>query len=108
MNESLRGMKDWIRKNRSWTQKKLGETLARKLLGYYNYYGVIGNSRSLGKCQHLVQRIVQKWLNRRSQRRSYNWKGFNEMWKGWGMPAPRIAEGPYEPQSRLQLSYACA
>jgi len=108
MNAALKGMKEWIRNNRSSTLKKIGATLARKLLGHYNYYGVIGNSRSLGKYQNLVQKIVQKWLNRRSQRRSYTWKGFSEMWKSWGMPAPRIVEGPYQPQTRLELSYAYA
>jgi RNA-directed DNA polymerase len=105
MNESLRGMKEWIRTNRSSTQKKLGETLRRKLQGHYNYYGVRGNAKSLWIYQHLCQRLVFKWLNRRSQRRSYNWHGFSEMWKSWGMPAPRMIEGAYEPQTHLPLSY---
>ena len=104
MNESLGGMKEWIRTNRSLTHKKLGETLSRKLRGHYNYYGVRGNTKSLWKYQHFCQRLVFKWLNRRSQRRSYNWHGFNVMWEGWGMPAPRMVEGVYEPQTRLQLS----
>ncbi|MDA1067818.1 MAG: hypothetical protein O3C43_15100, partial [Verrucomicrobia bacterium] len=77
----------------------------RKLQGHYHYYGVRGNAKSLWKYQHLCQRLVFKWLNRRSQRRSYNWHGFREMWKSWGMPAPRMVEGALEPQTRLQLSY---
>lgn len=105
MNESLGDMKKWIRANRGLTRKKLGETLRRKLQGHYNYYGVRGNTKSLWKYQHLCQRLIFKWLNRRSQRRSYNWNGFREMWKSWGMPAPRIVEGAYESQTRLQLSY---
>jgi len=35
-------------------------------------------------------RIVFKWLNRRSQRKSYNWNGFNELLKQFRIPRPRI------------------
>ena len=108
MNASLRGMKAWIRTNRSSPLKTLGESLRRKLAGHNNYYGVIGNSKSLGKYQHRCRRLVFKWLNRRSQRRSYNWQGFNAMWQNWAMPIPRVVEGPYQPQTRLALSYAYA
>jgi len=108
MNESLRKMKKWIRDNRSSTLKKLCESLKRKLQGHNNYYGVIGNAKSVSKYHYHCQQTVFKWLNRRSQRQSYNWHGFNEMWKSCAMPPPRIVEGPYEPQSRLDLSYVYA
>jgi RNA-directed DNA polymerase len=108
MNASLRGIKAWIRNNRSCPLKVLGESLRRKLLGYFNYYGVIGNSESLTNYRFLCQRIIFKWLNRRSQRLSYNWQGFNAMWQNWAMPFPRVVEGPYRPQTRLALSYAYA
>jgi len=103
MSNSLEAMKQWIRTNRSLTLKQLAPTLRRKLLGHYNYYGVIGNSNSLGKYQHWSQQIIFKWLNRRSQRRSYNWTGFSQMWKTLGMPAPQVVEKPYRYQTRLEL-----
>ncbi len=103
MNASLQSMKQWIRTNRNRTLKELGPTLRRKLLGHYNYYGVIGNSKSLGKFQYWTQHIVFKWLNRRSQRRSYNWTGFNQMWQTLGMPTPQVVEKPYRYQTRLDL-----
>ena len=108
MNESLHKMKNWIRDNHSSTLKKLCESLKRKLQGHNNYYGVIGNAKSVSKYHYHCLQIVFKWLNRRSQRQSYNWHGFNEMWKSCAMPPPRIVEGPYEPQSRLDLSYVYA
>ncbi|UCE08702.1 MAG: group II intron reverse transcriptase/maturase, partial [bacterium] len=52
-----------------------------KLRGYYNHYGVIGNYESLNEFFYHVKRILFKWLNRRSERRSYNWAGFNELMK---------------------------
>lgn len=108
MNNSLEAMKQWIRTNRSLTLKQLAPTLRRKLLGHYNYYGVIGNSNSLGRFQHWSQQIIFKWLNRRSQRRSYNWIGFSQMWKTLGMPAPHVVEKPYRYQTRLELFDICA
>ena len=108
MNASLHDMKQWMRTYRSSTLKTLGESLRRKLAGHCNYYGVIGNSQSLGKYWLLCGSLVYKWLNRRSQRRSHNWHGFIEMWQTWAVPAPRVVEGPYQPQTRLALSYAYA
>jgi RNA-directed DNA polymerase len=37
-----------------------------------------------------VTRILFKALNRRSQRRSYNWKGFAELIKVFKLQRPRI------------------
>ena len=37
-------------------------------------------------------RIIFKWHNRRSQRRSKNWAGFKELLKHFQVPQPRIVE----------------
>jgi hypothetical protein len=39
---------------------------------------------------NLACRIVFKWLNRRSQRKSYNWRGFSEFLVQFNIPRPRI------------------
>ncbi|HKK19073.1 MAG TPA: hypothetical protein VJ952_10375, partial [Opitutales bacterium] len=41
---SLSGLKEWVRNNRSRPLKELAVTLRRKFTGYFNYYGVIGNT----------------------------------------------------------------
>lgn len=97
---SLGNITDWLRRNRNERLGELGEELERKLRGYNNYYGVIGNSESLKRFWHAVKGLVYKWLNRRSQRRSYNWKGFAEMWRSWGIPNPRIVEEAYGSKQR--------
>ncbi|QTA86366.1 group II intron maturase-specific domain-containing protein [Desulfonema magnum] len=66
--------------------------LNAKLRGYYNYYGVIGNFESLSDFFWHAMKILFKWLSRRSQRKSYNWKGFNELLKFFGIERPRITE----------------
>lgn len=66
------------------------DALSAKLLGHFNYYGVSGNMDMLKAYYSQARRIVFKWLNRRSQRKSYNWSGFNELLKQFEIPQPRI------------------
>jgi RNA-directed DNA polymerase len=88
---ALASILSWIKKERC----KLGTTaifakLKQKLQGHYNYYGVCGNMEMLKKFHWEVSRIMYKWLNRRSQRKSCNWAGFSEMMKHFKVPGPRI------------------
>lgn len=97
---SLVKMTDWLRKCRSLPASKIGKTLAAKLRGYWNYYGVIGNYMSLDKYRQSVRNLCWKWLNRRSQRRSYDTQGFQALWEHWQLPVPKIMEGPYRPTTK--------
>ena len=36
--------------------------------------------------------MLYKWLNRRSQKKSYTWEGFKELLKHFGIEKPRITE----------------
>ena len=71
-------------------KKILIAKLNMKLLGYYNYYGVTGNSKRLNSFVYQVIGLLFKWLNRRSQRKSYKWEGFIELVKCFGIAKPRI------------------
>jgi len=102
---ALAALKDWLNKNRSRPLKELAVTLRRKFIGYYNYYGVIGNSDRLWRYWSECRRIIFRKLNRRSQRTSYNWSGFEQMWKTLGVPNPSIVEKPYRKQNQWHLSY---
>ena len=78
----------------------VGETfreLNAKLRGYYNYYGVIGNFESLDAFLYQVKRLLYKWLNRRSQRKSYSWRGFGQVLDHFQLEKPRITERAYAP-----------
>lgn len=91
--QSLQKLKDWIKESRSWPLKMILSSLGKRLRGYWNYYGVIGNGRMTGRYHRAVQRLIYKWLNRRSQRRSYGWTRFAILWhEHWKMPQPRIVE----------------
>ena len=89
-------MTDWIRRNRSFRVGQLLPVLRAKYRGYWNYYGVIGNSASLAQFFYRSKRILFKWLNRRSQRKSYTWTGFQAALDSFGVAGPRITaqQGP--------------
>jgi RNA-directed DNA polymerase len=91
----LASFKDWIKKSRSTPLRDLIPTLRRKLQGHWNYYGVIGNSKQLWTLAHFAKRLMFKWLNRRSQRKSFTWAAFAAAWERWKIPAPRVIEKPW-------------
>jgi len=57
--------------------------------GHLQYYGVSGNSRWIQNYVYQVKRLLFKWINRRSQRRSFDWPRFERWVRTW-MPRPRI------------------
>ena len=69
----------WIKYNRSKPLREIMPVLRRKLMGFRNYFGLPSNSRSLSRLYTYVLYSLYKWLNRRSQRRSYNWSSFKDM-----------------------------
>ena len=89
---ALRRIKEWIRKSRHLPKKKYFATLKRKLQGHYNYYFIRGNSRSVWSFYEQVKFYVHKWLNRRSQRKSYNWKKFKLLLEWVKLPWPKLTE----------------
>jgi group II intron reverse transcriptase/maturase len=95
----LKALKDWLKKSRSLRLPEIIATLKSKLQGTWNYYGVIGNSERNGRFAWFAQRLVYKWLNRRSQRRSYNMTAFAAAWARWEIPMPCVVEKPW-PQAR--------
>lgn len=94
MRDSLKRFTEWCKVKCRYGLKELFRELNAKLRGYYNYYGVVGNYASLKQFYDQVIRILYKWLNRRSQRRSYNWAGFRELLDQFEVERPRIVERP--------------
>jgi group II intron reverse transcriptase/maturase len=101
LRASIGAFTEWIKTNRNKKISKLMITLRAKYRGYWNYYGVIGNYDSLKTFFNRTSRILFKWLNRRSQKLSYNWAGFNDLLKQFLIPAPRITEK--YPSKQLKL-----
>ena len=84
----------WVKGNRNEGLRPIMATLKKKLYGHWNYYGVHHNSKSLWDYYYHTCYVVLKWLNRRSQRRSFTWVRFLAMLERYGIPKPRITEKP--------------
>lgn len=94
LQKSLANFTMWCRINRNMKLKEMFKQLNSKLRGYFNYYGVVGNLRSICRFHHQAMGILHKWLNRRSQRKSYNWNGYNELLKHFNVLQPYIVKRP--------------
>ena len=85
-----------IRDMRVWRLADIIRKLNQILVGYYHYYGITDNSRSLELMYHHVRRMLFYWLNRRSNRKSYSWEGFNDMMKNFPLAKPKIYVNIYD------------
>jgi RNA-directed DNA polymerase len=80
----------WLRQERNARKlPDLWQAIGRKMRGHFNYFGVTDNSRALSCFAWAVRRLLFKWLNRRSQRRSFTWEGFRRYHRRHPLPRPR-------------------
>ena len=89
MNAWLKSIRN-ARKAKDWWP-----VLKAKLRGHYQYYGVSGNMQALKRFYTTILRLTLKWLNRRSQRKSFSWARFHEYLKHYPLPKPRIFHNLY-------------
>jgi len=101
LRNSLDRFTEWCRQKRHCPVKEWFQELKPKLQGYYNYYGVSGNYASLQQFFGEAMQILRKWLNRRSQRKSYSWEGFRQLIEHFQVPRPRIRP---RPRGRMAVS----
>lgn len=90
--DAVKRLKEWMRSMKNQRAlPDLWNTLALKLRGHYQYYGISGNTRKLQSFCFETERLAFKWLNRRSQRKSWNWEQFHRYLERYPLPKPRIA-----------------
>lgn len=82
--------KEWLKRMRNKPTKWILEQVELKLQGHYQYYGVTDNYRGIDRFYREVKKLLYKWLNRRSQRRSYTSAAFDELLKRFPLPKPRV------------------
>lgn len=72
----LKAMNNWIKQNRNLPIQLMISKLNMKLRGHYQYYGVTDNTRKIKDFYDKTMQMLYKWLNKRSQRRSYTWESY--------------------------------
>ncbi len=90
LRRALAEINQWLRRERNAHKlPDLWQAIARKMRGHFNYFGVTDNSRCLEQFGIEVRRLVFKWLNRRSQRRSFTWVSFSRYAARYPLPRPK-------------------
>ena len=84
LNIWLKRVRNLVRLEQWW------KVLVVKLLGHYHYYGISGNFSELKKFYKLAVKLAYKWINRRSQKKSYNWVQYSNFLKYNPLPEPKI------------------
>jgi RNA-directed DNA polymerase len=91
MKTKLKKVKEWIKETKDRKPlKQIWKTFVAKLRGHINYYGVSHNAENVSKFINGAKRIVFKWLNRRSQRKSFTWKKYAKYIETHPLPVTKI------------------
>lgn len=86
----VKAFKMWVKSVRNEPTKEIMKTVRAKLTGHYRYFGITDNSPMIRKFGFAVSKLLYKWLNRRSQRRSFSYEKFNLFLERNPLPQPRI------------------
>jgi len=93
-SRALRALNQWMSRARHLPLWKQAATLVAKLRGHFNYYGTRWNSRSITRFHYEARRLWKRWLSRRSQRATLNWKRYARLLTKYPLPAPRVQARP--------------
>lgn len=96
MNTKLNRVTAWIKEVRNkYKLKEIWKMLILKLEGHIQYYGVSDNLRSVTTFLYHAKCIVFKWLNCRSQRKSFSWEKFDLFVETNPLPKVRVCHKLY-------------
>ena len=90
LSRALKSVAQWCRTHRHRPMREQWETLSSKLRGHYAYYGITGNSPSLGLFHRWTTRIWRKWLDRRSDKARVGWDRFKTLLNRFPLPPPMV------------------
>lgn len=91
LRAKLKRVNEWARQVRCKnTLSTIWKTFCAKLRGHVQYYGVTFNSKKVQTFLRKSQEIMFKWLNRRSQRKSFCWDKFTLFTDKYPLPEAKI------------------
>jgi len=91
MCRTVNDFSQWCRSIRDRRIAWIMGMVKAKLRGIGNYFSLPGNAKRRHEIDLLYRRTLYRWLNRRSERKSYNWRTFSFMW----------AQFMYKPKRKL-------
>lgn len=93
LNKAMSAIWEWCKKNRHKNILYQHKMLCSKLHGHYNYFGVIGNFKTIKKFHYHVVCSWKRWLGTRCQKGYVNWEEMNDKYLFlYPLPNPRITK----------------
>ncbi len=89
--QKMKAVNQWLKRVRN--QGALVEwwkVFRLKLVGHYRYYGISGNMQALRKFSRETSALAYKWINRRSQKKSFTYAQYCKFKKYNPLPEPKI------------------
>jgi hypothetical protein len=91
LGASLRAFAEWASRARHKLSK--AEMIRRakaRVQGHLNYYAITDNAQQCSRFIFYATRILRRWLNRKSQRKAYNWDQMNQALTWFRRPRVRV------------------
>lgn len=90
MRAKLKNVNEWAKLVRNkYRLLYIWKLFCSKLAGHIRYYGVSFN-HEVGTFVEKAVEILYKWLNRRSQRKSFDWPKFQLFMKAHPLPVNKV------------------
>lgn len=91
IRSKLKKVSEWCKSVKDkYKLKTIWELFCSKLRGHIRYYGVSFNSKAVKSFVNHSVKIMFKWLNRRSQRRAFDWNKYNLFIQNNPLPKVKI------------------
>lgn len=90
LKQKKQNVKKWFREKMHEPIAMVGETLKKKLLGHYTYYGISGNYIAIVRFYKYVKYTWFKTLRKRTQKNKISYYDFLRIWKWMKIPEPRL------------------
>jgi hypothetical protein len=91
LRSKLKNIEAWARRVRNRVPlKQIWKVFQAKLRGHLQYYSVSFNAQAVNRFFQQAKRIMFRHLNRRSQRKSFNWEQFERFVQAHPLPPVRV------------------
>lgn len=89
LHKSINDINLWLKENRNkYKLDKIWDMIGSKLRGHFNYFGIDCNRPRLVHFYYAVTSLLFKWLNRRSQKKSFSPEKFKRRLLNNPLPFP--------------------
>jgi len=89
--QKMKAVNQWLKRVRNQvTLVEWWKVFRLKLVGHYRYYGISGNMQALRKFFRETSALAYKWINRRSQKKSFTFAQYCKFKKYNPLPEPKI------------------